>query len=165
MNRLLAVKQALTVLDAVLRTCAHATGLEASEVVVLAMLAQKPGRSASEVALFSGHARQHAHRALKVLASRGLVVPSRWSFGKVAGWTLSEAGREAWGRVARRLSAYDRLLEARVSLSEVVELLERMVEAVVNRPSPEGWRKGLVTLHESRKDPNWDRVDRERQPE
>ena len=144
MHLMLAVRQGLTAVDAVMRACARGEGLERSEALVLGLVQARPRRSASELAVMTGQPRQHAQRCLRRLAARGLIQPAGVLRNKVIGWQLTPVGTLKWAQLSARLGAYEELLNERVSLHGLVASLERIVETVVNRPRSYGWRKGLV---------------------
>lgn len=141
---MLAVRQALTAVNAVTRTCAWEAGLEQSEALVLGLVLARPRRSASEVALMTGQSRQQAHRTLQRLARRGLVEPAGTQGGKVIGWRLTSAGVEVWEDLRERMRRYEEIMGDSAALWALVLSLERVVGSVVNRPRAVGWRYGLV---------------------
>lgn len=144
MHLMLAVRQGLTAVDAIMRECAREHGLERSEALVLGLVEARPRRSASELAVMTGQPRQHALRTLRKLQKRGLVEPVGTLRNKVIGWGLTPSGEKRWRELSRQLREYEEIVNARVSLQELVESLERVVESVVNRPGSRGWRRGLV---------------------
>jgi DNA-binding MarR family transcriptional regulator len=162
MHTWLAIKQALTAMDAVVRLWARELGLEGSEILILSLLLEKSPTSASELALFSGKPRQIAQRTLTQLERRGLVTPARVSPDrKVQSWSLTPTARSVMERLSARLGAWEEIIGSKVDLPEVESSLRRMVESLVNQPTPNGWSNGLTVPHVSRKDPQWDQPTRE----
>ncbi len=157
MRSWVAVRQALSGMDIVMRAWARQLKLDGCEVMAVMLLAQRTGQSASEVALFSGRARQHAQRTLCELGRRGFVERLRVSpSGKVMAWSLTPAGEALARRLEVRLLAWEEILASRVDLPEVLASLERMTESLVNRPSADGWARGLMIPQEARRDSQWD---------
>jgi len=157
MSTWIALKQGLAVMDAVERTWGRELGLEAAEVVTMLLLSARPGRSTSEIALFTGRHRQHVARSMRGLARRNLVHPTRLSARGAEGWSLAPAGLAVARRLEMRLAAWEAVMARSVDLPMVAWSLQRMVVSVVNRPRASGWRRGLITPDESRLDPDWDR--------
>jgi len=54
MHLMLAVRQGLTAVDALMRVCARDVGLERSEALILGLVHARPRRSASEIAVMTG---------------------------------------------------------------------------------------------------------------
>ena len=156
MSTWIALKQGLAVMDAVERAWGRELGLEAAEVMTMLLLSERPGRSTSEIALFTGRHRQHVWRSLRGLAGRNLVHPTRVTTRGVEGWSLAPAGLALARRLEMRLAAWEAIMSRSVDLPMVAWSLRRMVESVVNRPSSAGWRRGLVVPEEARLDPDWD---------
>lgn len=155
MSTWIAVKQALMVLDAVERTWGREVGLDGSQVTLFLLLSRLPGRSASDLALYTGRHRQHVWRSMTALKQRGLVHPSRASERGTEAWSLAPAGVAIAQALERRLAAWEGLMGRHVDLDEVFRSLQRMVTTVVNRPSAKGWRRGLLAPEESWMDPDW----------
>jgi DNA-binding MarR family transcriptional regulator len=113
MNLMLAVRQGLTAVDAIMRQCAKASGLERSEALVLGLVHARPGRGASQLAIMTGQPRQQAHRSLLKLEQPGLLEP-RTRLRNMIGWRLTPVGEELWAHLCARLRGYEEVLCARV---------------------------------------------------
>lgn len=160
-----AIKQALTAMDAVVRRWGRELGVDGSELLIISLLLEKAPRSASDLAFYSGKPRQIAQRTLTQLEQRHLVAPARVAHGKVQAWTLTPTSRNLMERLTARLDAWEEIIGTRVDLPEVTSSLHRMVESLVNHPTPHGWSTGLTVPHVSRKDPHWDQPSRQAEPE
>jgi hypothetical protein len=55
----------------------------------------------------------------------------------------------------KRLAAWEGIMGRSVDLPVLVTSLQRVVEALVNRPSASGWIRGLMRPEESWLDPDW----------
>lgn len=155
MNEWIALKQALTAVDVVMRQWARELGLDGAELMVVLLLGEKRARAAADLAYFSGRVRQSVQRTLEGLMRAGLVRPAARSHDRVQAWELTEDGLEVLARLRARTEVWRELISSRVVLADLVQSLRWTVEAMVNRPSADGW--GLLVPDVVRKDPEWDR--------
>lgn len=147
----LAVKQALTAMDLVMKQWAADLELDECGVMVLLLLGQRERCPACELALRSGRARQQVQRTLKNLQGRGVVAPVEVSSrGRVQAWSLTAAGRALLDCVERGARVWEEVLGSVVDLASMTADLERTAEVIVNRPGADGWRKGLLVPMELR---------------
>jgi hypothetical protein len=155
MSAWVAVRQAVVVMDAVERAWGRELGLDGSEVMLMLLLARRPGRSTGDIAFISGRQRQHVWRSMRGLAKRGLVHATHRSGRGVGGWSLAPDGLVLARLLEKRLAAWEGIIGRSVELPVLITSLERMVEALVNRPSATGWIRGLLRPEESWLDPEW----------
>jgi hypothetical protein len=93
---------------------------------------------------------------LGILARAGLAEPSAVSDrGLASAWSLTEKGQRRWQSLARAVRAWEEELERAIDVPQLTEALGRVVEMAVNRPSADGWRKGLIEPYELKKLPLW----------
>jgi len=156
MSAWLAVRQATVAMDAVERKWARELKLKPLGLTAMLLLARRPGRSAMEIAYFSGQRKQNVGRALRALEKRGLVHPAQVSKRGAEGWSLTAAGVALARRLEARLAAWELIIQRGVDLASLTYALQRTVELLVNRPTEDGWEAGLSIPDESRLDPNWD---------
>jgi hypothetical protein len=153
----MAIRQALTAMDGVVRENARVVGLEGADVLMVLLLGQRESFAGSSLALFTGRTRQQVQRSLMVLRKKGLVRACRMPSGRAIAWALTDAGVTVKDRLEARFDAWEEILGGQADLPKVAEALECMVESLVNRPSSFGWRGGLQVPHVSRLNPAWDR--------
>ena len=154
MNVWIAMKGALTVMDLVTRGWARQLEIDECGVMVLMRLGFLESASAAKLALLCGRVRQQVQRSLGILAKAGLAEPCAVSDrGLASAWSLTEKGKRRWRSLSRAVRAWEEELERAIDVPQLTEALGRVVEMAVNRPSADGWRKGLIEPHELKKVP------------
>ncbi len=151
---LIELKQALSAVDLVMRELARQLELDETGVMVLALLARDGHCGASDLAYLCGRARQQVHRSLLGLEQVGLVEPTHLSpERRVLSWGLTEPGLERWRLLEHGLRAWEPLLSDPLQVPELQFALRKITQIIVNRPSSDGWKQGLLVPTELRKVP------------
>lgn len=70
-------------------------------------------------------------------------------------WTLTQKGKTRARAIERAVRAWEEELGRVIEVPQLTESLVRVVEAAVNRPGANGWRRGLLIPHELKKVPLW----------
>lgn len=160
MDEWIALKQALTAVDVVMRRWARELGVDGADLTVLLMLGKRKTRAVSDIAYFIGRHRQQVQRTMEGLARRGLVeAVVRDATRRTQAWSLTPEGQRLLERLQARTEVWRGLISSRVDLGELIRWLEWTVEAMVNQPSADGW--GLTVPDVVRRDPRWDLTDEE----
>lgn len=154
MSSWLAMRQALTAMDLVIRGWARDLDLDECGVMILMLLGERKHDPACNLAYRSGRARQQVQRSLMMMQRRALVEPMVISArGRVQAWRLTERGLRMWELLERAMREWEAELEHRVDVAELTASLQRVVQVIVNRPGGDGWRRGLTVPLELRLEP------------
>jgi DNA-binding MarR family transcriptional regulator len=147
----------LTAMDSVRRVWARDCDVDAAEILILILLASKR-LATSDIAFKTGRHRQHVHRSLLELESRGYVEPARLSCsGKTLEWSVTEGGAAVAQRFLVRTRTWqEELLARHVDLQRFTDDAEVLTRSLVNHPTAESWRAGLTVPRAMRLDRQWD---------
>lgn len=157
MNAWLRAREALTVMDVVMRVWARELLLAPGDVAVLIYLGTYGPQCCRRLALWAGRPRQQVHKSLKALAGRQIVrVDSFDSRGRTQDWALTSKGEALSERLTRRMEAWEAALRPEIVLDDLATQHEALLTALIARPLENGWRKGLRVPAEVRVNPYWD---------
>lgn len=151
MGSWLAMKQALTAVDLVMREWGRELELDECGVMILMLLGERERRPACDLGIQTGRARPQVQRSLNGMQRRGLVSPAvRSRDGRVYAWSLTDQGRHLWACLDRGVRSWEASLAGIIELPLMVEALRRIVRLMVNRPAENGWVNGLLIPMELR---------------
>lgn len=158
-NRVLAMRQVVSVVDRRLRQVAKEAGLTLDGALVLAWMVDRPGLRLARIAEGLGRSRANVLRTLRQLEARelarGLPCPIT---GKTVGWTTTAEGAARFQKLENWARAVDsRLIDRWPAVTpHALGAMERLLREMYETPTGD---LGLVVPPYTRKEPDvlpWD---------
>lgn len=134
-------------MEVLIGTWARALRLRREDVMIILITGHEYKQAASNLATWTGRARQLVHRNLRGLEKKRVVRPAVFSAaGKVLLWELTERGKRIYEVLRDQVSLWEVHLDTVFELEATVYALYRGVHAIVGRPHDSaGWERSIQT--------------------